>query len=337
VIDLRSDTVTRPTPAMRRVMAEAEVGDDVFEDDPTVRRLEEETAAVLGKEAALFVPSGTMSNAIAIYVSAGSGAEVWAHEHSHVMTHEQGGMAVLARAFPRPFTGPDAYPDRALMESRMLGLDDVHRAEPHLICVENTFAGRPAAVAHQRAVAEFAREHGLGLHLDGARLWNAAVALGIGPAEAADGADTVSVCFSKGLGAPVGSAVVGTARTVARARRARKLFGGGMRQVGVIAAGALHALRHHRARLAEDHERAERLGEGMAEIPGLDAEVRTNMVLVRTSGRTGAAWVEALAGHGVACVAMGENLLRFVVHLDITDADIDTALARLRDAAKDLA
>lgn len=336
MIDLRSDTVTRPTAAMRRAMAEAEVGDDVFGDDPTVRLLEEETAELLGKEAALYVPSGTMSNGVAIYVSADSGDEVWAHERSHVLTHEQGGMSVLARAFPRPFGGPDAYPSQELLTGRMHGVGDVHRARPRLICLENTFAGRVMPLEEQRRVAAFAHDHGMLLHLDGARLWSAAVAQEISPAAGAAGADTVSVCYSKGLGAPVGSALAGSAETIARARRARKLLGGGMRQVGIIAAGALHALRHHRERLVEDHQRAHRLAEGIAEIPGLSAQAQTNMVLARTGPGLADRYVEVLAKQGVGCVAMEADLLRFVVHLEIGDNDIATALQRLREAAAEI-
>ncbi|MBX9389895.1 threonine aldolase family protein [Streptomonospora nanhaiensis] len=333
MIDLRSDTVTRPTPGMRRAMAEAEVGDDVFGEDPTVRRLEEETAALLGKEAALYVPSGHMSNQLAVYASTESGDEVWAHRDAHVVANEQGALVVLARVQPRVYDSPDAYPDDALLEAWIRGADDIHRARPRLVCLENTFTGRVVPRERQLRVARFTREHGMRLHLDGARLWNAAVAQGLAPEAVAEGADTVSVCFSKGLGAPVGSALAGDAETVAAARRARKLLGGGMRQAGIIAAGALYALRHHVDRLAEDHARAERLATGAAEVPGLRAEARTNMVVLTAPRGRAHRLAGLLADEGVGSVVLGADRLRLVVHLDITDADIDDAVAGIAKAA----
>ncbi|QBI53126.1 threonine aldolase family protein [Streptomonospora litoralis] len=325
MIDLRSDTVTRPTPAMRRAMAEAEVGDDVFGEDPTVRALEEETAALLGTEAALYVPSGHMSNQIAVYVSTRSGDEVWTHREGHVVANEQGGTSVLARVLPRTYDSELGYPEEGLLAAWARGAGDVHRARPRLICLENTFTGRIVPPSEQRRVAAFAREHGMLLHLDGARMWNAAVALGETPARIAEGADTVSVCFSKGLGAPVGSALAGGTEAIAEARRARKLLGGGMRQAGIVAAGALYALRNHIDRLAEDHARARRLAESIAQSPSLSAEARTNMVVVSTPAGRARDFADLLAREGIGCVPLGENRLRLVVHLDISDTDIDTA------------
>ncbi|WP_046468407.1 threonine aldolase family protein [Allosalinactinospora lopnorensis] len=333
MIDLRSDTITRPTPEMRQAMADAEVGDDVFGEDPTVRRLEEEVAALLGKEAALYVPSGHMANQIAVYVSVDSGEEVWAHELGHVVANEQGGLSVLCRALPRTYSAPEGYPPQELLEHWAAGIDDVHRARPGLVSLENTFIGRVVPIAAQRRVADFAHTNGMRLHLDGARLWNAAVALGVAPAQVASGTDTVSVCFSKGLGAPVGSAVAGDAGTIRRARRARKLFGGGMRQAGIIAAGALHALHHHIDRLADDHARAERLADGISRVSGLSAVARTNMVLVTTPEGRAARYAEAFTGHGVGCFPMGPQTIRLVTHLEITDADIDEAVAGIGKAA----
>lgn len=335
MIDLRSDTVTRPTPAMRRAIAEAEVGDDVFADDPTVRTLEQETAEALGKPAGLYVSSGTMANAVALMASAGSGDEVYLHAHSHIMTHEQGGVAVLTRALPRIFDEPEGVPRAETLQRWVHGSADIHRAQPRLICLENTLGGNVIPISEQTRVTDFAAENGLRLHLDGARLWNAAAASNVSAAELARGADTVSVCFSKGLGAPVGSAVVGDIETIARARRARKLLGGGMRQVGIIAAGALHALRHHRERLPEDHERARELAAAFADITGLNASAATNMVFVRTAANEAESLRQALADHGVGCTTMGSELLRFVVHLDVTDDDIvaaSTAMGRATQA-----
>lgn len=333
MIDLRSDTVTRPTPAMRRAMAEADVGDDVFGEDPTVRALEEETAALLGKDAALYVPSGHMSNQIALYVQTRSGDEVWTHRSGHVVANEQGASSVLARVLPRVHDSASGYPDAALLEEWARGADDVHRARPRLICLENTFSGLVLPPAEQERISAFARDRGMLLHLDGARLWNAAVALDEPPAHVAEGADTVSVCFSKGLGAPVGSALVGDAQTVADARRARKLLGGGMRQAGIVAAGALYALRNHIDRLAEDHERADRLAQRIARTPPLAAEARTNMVLVTTPAGRAQEFAALFAGEGVSCVPMGADRLRLVVHLDLSDKDVDAAAERIATAA----
>ncbi|MFC7329834.1 threonine aldolase family protein [Marinactinospora rubrisoli] len=329
MIDLRSDTVTRPSREMRRAMAEAEVGDDVFGEDPTVRALEEETAAALGREAALYVPSGHMANQLGVFVSAASGDEIWAHERSHVVGNEQGALAVLSRVLPRTYGGDHGYPGQELLDAWAAGVDDIHRARPRLLCLENTFTGRVVPRAEQRRVAGFAHAHGMRVHLDGARLWNAAVALGVSPEQAAEGADTVAVCFSKGLGAPVGSALAGDAEAIARARRARKMLGAGMRQAGIIAAGALYALRHNVARLAEDHARAERLAAGLSELPGLAAVARTNMVLVTTEPGAAERRAAEFRAAGVAALPLGADRIRMVVHLDIADADIDEALRRI--------
>ena len=336
-IDLRSDTMTRPTPAMRRAMADAEVGDDVFGEDPAVRALEERTAELLGKEAALYTPSAHMANQIALYVSAASGTELWAHAQSHVVANEQGASSVLSRLLPRTFDGPESMPPQDVLDAWIAGTDDVHRAAPAVIALENTFTGRVMPAAGQRRVAAFAAEHGLAVHLDGSRLWNAAVARGVTPAEAAAGADTVTVCFSKGLGAPVGAALAGTAGTIARARRARKLLGGGMRQAGIIAAGALYALDHHVDRLAEDHANAERLAAGIATLPGLDARAHTNMAIVATPAGRAERYATAFAGAGVGSVVLGPGSLRMVCHLDVSASAVDDAVSRIAKASAPLA
>ena len=323
MIDLRSDTLTQPTPDMRRAMAEAEVGDDVFGEDPTVRALEEETAALLGREAALYVPSGHMANQLGLYVSTRSGEEVWAHEHHHLIGDEQGAAVVLSRVLPRLYSG-DPFPPQDLLESWITGLGNVHRADPALLWLENTFTGRVVPLAEQRRVTGFAHAHGLRAHLDGARLWNAAAHLRASPTEVAEGFDTVSVCFSKGLGAPVGSALAGDTETIRRARRGRKLLGAGMRQAGIIAAGALHALRHHRERVVEDHARAARLADQVDGLPGLSARSQTNMVLVDTPEGEAARYVEAFAAEGVRGLGGGSRI-RLVMRLEVTDGDAEEA------------
>lgn len=334
MIDLRSDTLTRPTPDMRRAMAGAEVGDDVLGEDPTVRALEEETAALLGREAALYVPSGHMSNQLGLYVSTRSGEEVWAHEHHHLIGDEQGAAVVLSRVLPRLYSGAP-FPPQELLESWISGLGDVHRADPALLWLENTFTGRVVPLAEQRRVTDFAHAHGLLAHLDGARLWNAAAHLEVSPAEVAAGFDTVSVCFSKGLGAPVGSALVGDTDTIRRARRGRKLLGAGMRQAGIIAAGALHALRHHRERIAEDHERAARLAEQLDGLPGLSALAQTNMVLLQTPEGAAERHLEAFAAQGVRALGGGSRV-RLVLSLDITDGDVEGAAKAITRAVSEL-
>ncbi|WP_017604725.1 threonine aldolase family protein [Nocardiopsis alkaliphila] len=323
MIDLRSDTFTRPTKEMRRAMAEAEVGDDVWGEDPTVRELEEETAALLGREAALYVTSGHMANQLGLWVSTHSGEEVWAHENHHLIGDEQGAATVISRVLPKLYSG-DPFPSRELLDRWITGLGDVHRADPALVWLENTFSGQVIPLAEQKRVTDFAHAHGLKAHLDGARLWNAAAHLGVEPARVAEGFDTVSVCFSKGLGAPVGSALVGDADTVRRARRGRKLLGGGMRQAGIIAAGALYALRHHRERLPKDHARAARLADQVDALPNLSAVARTNMVLVTTPEGAADRYVAAFAQEGLRVLGGGDRI-RMVVSLEVTESDVEDA------------
>jgi len=342
VVDLRSDTVTRPTAAMRRAMAEAEVGDDVFGDDPTVQALQEETARILGKEAALYVPSGTMGNEVAIAAQTERGDEVICEATAHVFLYEGGGPALLSGVQIYPLAGERGLFTCAAMRGAVRAPDS-HHPITRLLCLENTHnraGGRVLPFAAVQELTSDARRLGLRTHLDGARLWNAALASGKPESEWAALFDTVSVCFSKGLGAPVGSAVAGTREWIARAHHYRKRFGGGMRQAGIIAAGALHALRHHRARLTEDHARARKLAEGLSALPGLQvnpADVDTNIVVVGVTRESPARWRDFVAERGVRVVPFGSDAFRLVTHLDVDDAGIACALAAFREASKELA
>ncbi len=327
MIDLRSDTVTRPTEAMRQAMIEAPVGDDVFGDDPTVNRLEEYVAALLGKEAAIYCPSGTMTNQIGLYLGTNRGDEVILHEAAHIFNYEAGAPALLSGVQVRPVSGERGVVSPEALRA-VVRPENVHFPRPKLLCLENTHnvaGGRILPLDGFAAVAAEARTLGLEVHLDGARLFNAAVATGT-PARAwCEHADTVSVCSSKGLGAPVGSLLAGGEETIREARRVRKAFGGGMRQAGVIAAASLYAFEHHVERLSEDHERARRLAEGLAEA-GYAVEIpETNIVLVDV-GDAGE-FLVALAGSGVLATPRSESTVRFVTHLDVGDEEIDAAIA----------
>ena len=335
VIDMRSDTVTKPGPEMRRAMAEAEVGDDVFEDDPTVNRLQEYAAELLGKEAALYCPSGTMTNQVALHALTQRGDEVFLHAQAHILFYEQGGSAVLSQLQLRCFDSPDGTLDPDIMEGLVHHDDDVHFAPTRVVCIEDTHnhcGGVVYPLEGIRAVRAFCDRHGLKLHLDGARIWNAHVASGVPLAEIAGPCDTVSVCLSKGLGAPVGSLLVGDAPTIALARRARKLYGGGMRQAGIIAAAGLYALEHHIDRMADDHRRIRAMAERLATVPGLEVDlgkVQTNMVYVGTggTGRKAAELVPLFAAEGLWGLDEGIWTLRFVAHLGLDDADVEEAAA----------
>lgn len=333
VIDLRSDTVTRPSAQMRRVMAEAEVGDDVFGDDPTVIALQEHAARMFGKEAGLFFPSGTMSNQAALHAHTRRGDEIFVHERSHILLYEQGGAAVHSSLQTRCFASEDGTLDPEVMEEFVHTDADPHFAPTHLVALENTHnhcGGRVLGHESVLAVREFCDRHGLVLHLDGARVCNAVVASGVSPEEIAAPFDSVSVCLSKGLGAPVGSVLVGPAGFIRRALRARKLLGGGMRQAGIIAAGGLYALQHNVERLAEDHRRCRTLAERIERAPGLEVEpdkVETNIVFADTrgSGLRAVEIVKLLGERGVLCLDEGPTKVRFVTHLDVDDADIGAA------------
>jgi threonine aldolase len=340
MIDLRSDTITQPTPAMRKVMAAAEVGDDVFGDDPTVIALEERTAEVLGKEAAVFVPSGTMANQIAIRAQTEPGDEILVDANAHIYYYEAGAPAALSGVICRCLAGVHGVFGAAEVRDA-LRPPDVHFAPTRLVCVENTHnrgGGKVWPIERIAEVAGAARENGLRLHLDGARLWNAAVASGVSERDYAVPFDSVSVCFSKGLGAPVGSAVAGSRELILRARRFRKQFGGGMRQAGIIAAGALHALTHHRERLAEDHANARALAVGLTEIPGIEldpATVETNMVLFRVLPMPAADLARQLGQAGVRVLATGPDRIRAVTNLMVRAEDIGPAVSIVRQVMAD--
>src|SRR5437667_6710145 len=285
VIDLRSDTVTRPTPGMRAAMHAAEVGDDVFDEDPTVNRLQELVAATLGKEAALYVPSGTMSNQICVKAHTQPGDELLCEATCHIYNFEAGGPAVLSGVTCRTLEGDYGVLDVSQLDGKVRPVND-HLVRTRLVCLENTHnrgGGRVYPLEKVQAISAWAHRNNLMMHLDGARLWNAVVATGIPAAEWARNFDSVSVCFSKGLGAPVGSALAGSREFVAKARRLRKLFGGAMRQVGVLAAAADYALDHHVERLAEDHRNAQVIAQAVADTPGLrldPPEVETNLIWI---------------------------------------------------------
>ena len=331
MIDLRSDTVTKPTADMRRAMAEAAVGDDVFGDDPTVIELERTTAELLGKEAAVFVPSGTMANQLALRVHTRHSDEVILESSAHVFGSEAGAPAALAGVMCRRIDGHRGIFTADDLLGVLRGVD-VHHAPQRLVCVENTHNVGGGTVWQLGTLAELsavAREHGLAVHMDGARLWNATAATGTPERTFASHCDTVSVCFSKGLGAPVGSALAGPAPLIQTARRYRKMYGGGMRQAGILAAGALHALRHHRQRLTDDHANARLLAQGLAKIPGVlldDPQIDTNIVRFRLPGADAQRLVADLLARGVALLAVGPDTFRAVTHLDVNASDIPTAL-----------
>jgi threonine aldolase len=327
-IDLRSDTVTKPTPEMRRAMAEAEVGDDVYGEDPTVNRLEQKAAEVLGMEAALLVPSGTMGNAIAVRLLTERGDEVLVERRSHVVRFELAGMSVISGVMPRMVDGAGGHlaPEQV---RAAVAPHAYYKSDVKLVVLENTHnlgGGTVQALAEQRAVIAAARECGFKVHLDGARLWNAAVALRVPPAAVAEGADTVMTCLSKGLCAPAGSLVASTRERISAARRIRKLLGGGMRQAGVLAAAGLVALETLVPRLAEDHAHARLLGEAFARGRGVRlAPVETNIVVGVLEGRTAPEAVAALREKGVLATAMDAQTLRFTTHRDVSRADCERA------------
>jgi threonine aldolase len=329
LVDLRSDTVTRPTPAMREAMMAAELGDDVFGDDPTVNALQQRVAAELGKEAALFLPTGTQSNLVAIMTHCARGDEYIAGQQAHTYRWEGGGAAVLGSVQPQPL---DHESDgRIALEKIEAAIkpDDAHCARTRLLCLENTLGGKVMPLSYLQDATALARRHGLATHLDGARLYNAAVASGVTVREIADGFDSVSVCFSKGLGAPVGSALAGSREFIKQAHRWRKMAGGGWRQAGLLAAAALHALDHHVERLGQDHLLARQLAAGLEGLPGLKVEPpQTNMVFADMDGGRGAGLLEHLKSCGV--LATGLYRLRFVTHLDVDAAGIDRAVAAVR-------
>lgn len=353
IVDLRSDTVTQPTPAMREAMLAAPLGDDVFGDDPTVNALQEKIAAMLGFEAALFVPTGTQSNFCAILAHCQRGDEYLVGQMQHCYRWEGGGAAVLGSVQPQPIAhAPDGTLPLTEIEAQIKP-DDAHFAKTRLLCLENTLGGKLLPLDYVKAATALARSKGLATHLDGARLFNAAAAqaedsvlnvplAGINTVQdainneakgIAQNFDSVSVCFSKGLGAPVGSALCGSREFIARAHRIRKMAGGGMRQAGMLAAAAMFALDHQVARLAQDHALAKRLGDGLARVEGLHVEpVQTNIVFVDVAEQAkakAAGLIAHLKSHGI--LATGLYRLRFVTHLDVDAQGIEHAIAVIRD------
>jgi threonine aldolase len=333
-IDLRSDTVTRPTPGMRRVMAEAEVGDDVFGEDPTVNRLQEMVAEILGTEAALFVPSGTMGNEICIRCHTQPGDELICEAGAHFLHYESGAMAALSGVQARTIVGERGVITAQQVEAVLRG-ETYYFPRSRLITIENTHNLAGGTIFPLKEIAPIRRlasSRGLAMHLDGARLWNASAASGIALRDYVQHFDSVAVSFSKGLGAPIGSAIAGTKDFIALARRIRRMFGGAMRQVGIIAAAAIYGLEHHRERIVEDHTNARRLAEALHGRNGIaiDLEtVQTNIVIMdiaKTKLAVPAA-IEALKKAGVLVVPFGAATLRAVTHLDVSAADIDDAIA----------
>ncbi|MCB9885070.1 MAG: aminotransferase class I/II-fold pyridoxal phosphate-dependent enzyme [Planctomycetes bacterium] len=336
--DFRSDTMTAPTAAMRQAMAEAVVGDDVWGEDPTVRELEQAGAEVLGKEAALYLPSGTMANQVAIHVHCRSGDELVCEERSHVFYYEGGAIAGLSGTQVRTLVAADGFPTPTQVENAVRA-DDPHFPRSRLLVVENTHnmaGGRVASAERIGALAAAARRHGMSVHCDGARLMNAAIALGVPAAQLVAAVDSTTLCLSKGLGAPVGSLLAGSAAFVAAARRARKAFGGAMRQAGVIAAAGLIALRDGPALLAADHERAQRLAQGLVGLPWCKvstAATETNIVMVDVPTADPKLLLAHLREHGVLAARAGPRRLRFVLHRDVDDAGVERCLSACRSFA----
>jgi threonine aldolase len=332
-IDLRSDTVTKPTPPMRKAMAVAEVGDDVFGEDPTVNALQEKVAKLLGKEAAIFVPSGTMANQLAIKSHTQPGDEVIIEATSHPYNFEGGAGAALSGVQFYCLKGLRGILDASQIEEAIRS-EDHHFPVTRLICLENTHNRGGGSIYPIEKIAEIyrlAKSKGLLIHLDGARLWNASVATGIKPHEYAQWADSVSVCLSKGLGAPIGSIVAGSKTFIDRVHRFRKMFGGGMRQVGIIAAAGIYALDHHIERLKEDHQNAQWLALGLKELKGVSIDpeqVETNIIIfnIANTGMTAPQMAEAMKRNGVLIHPISKTQIRLVTHLDVSSENIEKAL-----------
>ncbi|MBA3491358.1 MAG: low-specificity L-threonine aldolase [Rubrobacteraceae bacterium] len=326
MIDLRSDTVTRPTEGMRRAMLEAPVGDDVFGEDPTVNRLEDYVADLLGKEAALYAPSGTMTNQIGVHIGTNRGEEVLLHEGAHIFVYEAGAPAMLSSLQLRTLPGENGVLDPETVRSSVRP-DDVHFPRSRLLCLENTHntsGGKVFPLEDFAAVAATAKDLGLKVHLDGARLFNAQAATGTPASEWCVHADTVSVCSSKGLGAPVGSLLAGDEETIMEARRARKAFGGGMRQAGIIAAASLYAFENHVDRLAEDHAQARDLASGLREAGYKVHDPETNLLLVAVDDPS--EFLQALAREGVLATPGKPGYVRLCTHLDVGHKEIEKAV-----------
>jgi threonine aldolase len=340
IIDLRSDTITKPSAAMRVAMAEAEVGDDVFGDDPTVNRLEALSAALMGKEAGLFVASGTMGNLVSLLAQCGRGDEVILGDQAHTFVNEQGGMAALGGILPHTIRNcPDGTLDLAEVEGAIRG-DNIHYPRTRLVTVENTqnlCGGNPLTPAYMQQLGALARRRGLRLHVDGARIFNAAVALGVDVKELVADADTLTFCLSKGLGAPVGSVVCGDRAFIAEARRARKVLGGGMRQAGILAAAGIYALENNVGRLAEDHCNAAALEAGLSALPGIRPEpvqVRTDIlyITIERPGLSGGQLAANLGERGVLITSSGPKRVRAVTNYHATAEDMPLVVRAFREA-----
>lgn len=327
ILDLRSDTLTQPTAGMREAMFAAPIGDDVFGEDPTVNILEEKIATLFGKEAALFCPSGTMTNQIAIRLHTGPQKEVICHQHSHIYLYEGGGIMANSMASVKLLTG-DLGKITAAQVAESINPDDVHAPETTLVSLENTMnkgGGSIYTLDEIKPIHALCKEKGLKLHLDGARLFNALVETGESPADWGAHFDTISICLSKGLGCPIGSALLGTKADIKRAKKVRKVFGGGMRQAGFLAAAGIYALDHQVERLKEDHRRARVLGQFLVQAPHV-AEVLpvvTNIVIARLEGKSPEIYLQELSSKGIKGVKFGKDLVRFVTHLDFGDAHLE--------------
>jgi len=339
MIDLRSDTVTRPTPAMRQAMAEAEVGDDVYREDPTVRRLEEKAAELLGMETALFVPTGSMGNEVAVLVHTRPGEEVILDAQSHIMNYELGAMAAIGGVMPRPVAGERGFPTAEQVEGAIRA-PVYYNCRTRLVCLENTHNMQGGGIYPRerfQAVLRLAGERGLAVHLDGARIFNASVASGVPARELARGADSVMVTLSKGLAAPAGSLLAGKEDFIQEAVRVRKRLGGGMRQVGILAAAGILALDLMVDRLAEDHAHARLLAEGLSEIPGFEIDpssVETNIVIFRTLKIPPLELAARLKSEGVLCLSWSADQIRMVTHLDVRRDAILKALDVIRRVSR---
>lgn len=335
MIDLRSDTVTRPSAEMLQAMMGAQVGDDVFGDDPTVIALEQKAAAMFGMEAALFCPSGTMTNQLAIRVHCQPGSEVICDELSHIYLYEGGGVALNAFSSVRLLHGDRGRVNAAQVQGAINNAEDVHQPVTRLVSLENTMnkgGGSVYDFAEIRRIKEVCVNNNIPLHLDGARLFNALVETGETPREYGEVFDTISICLSKGLGCPVGSLLLGTSEVIKRARRFRKVMGGGWRQAGFLAAAGIYALDHNIERLSEDHKRARTIGELLAGKSYVKEiyPIATNIVVFELEGDMLAKdFVAAMAGRGIKCVAFGRQLVRFVTHLDFTDAHLEAFASKL--------
>lgn len=337
-IDLRSDTVTQPDQKMRQVMAKAEVGDDVFEDDPTIKKLEQKVADILGKEAALFCPSGTMVNQIAINIQTQPGDEIICEEGAHLLFYEVGSPAFLSGVMVRPIKGHNGMISAEQVRP-LIRHSDVHQAWTKLVCIENTHnraGGRILPLESIRLLGNLCKERNLKMHLDGARLWNASVATGIPLKDYTEFADTINICLSKAMGAPIGSLLVSSGENIEKARRVRKRFGGGMRQVGILGAAGLYAIEHNLDRLADDHANARLLADGLSKIEGLTidvASVETNIVLFYLNEKLGMnanEFLEVISHYGLLMVPFGEKTIRAVTHLNVTVEQVKEAVEIVR-------